>query len=149
MRSSPHIYPWANVLHVLGVALLVGAIGILDLRIAGAWRRLPLEALSAALTPLAATGVAVQAASGLVLFAADGQALAASGVFHAKLALMAAALLNAALFRWRWRSLAHASRTRGEVVAREEPPASARLLALASLALWIAVLILGRLIAYA
>lgn len=138
-RGSAAVYPWANVLHVIGVVLLVGGIGIVDLRIAGWWRALPLEPLSRALTPVAVAGLAMQAASGLVLFAADGEALAASDTFHLKLGLLFVALLNAAAFRFgsQW-----------SVNGGSEPGALARASALLSLLLWLAVATAGRLIAY-
>lgn len=139
-RGSVHVYPWANVLHVLGVVLLIGGIGILDLRIAGFWRQLPLDALSRALTPIAVAGLALQFGSGLVLFAADGVALAGSETFHWKLALLALALLNAAAFQFRSRGL----NARG----RSAPDLPARAAAVLSLLLWLTIAVLGRLIAY-
>jgi hypothetical protein len=139
-RGSGSVYPVANVLHVLGTVMLVGAIGVLDLRLAGAWRQLPAAPLSAALTPLAIAGLAVMLASGIVLFAADGEALARSRIFHWKLALVALALVNAALFRWRWDD--------GRRWEYGAPPATGRAMAIASVALWVAVLISGRMIAY-
>lgn len=136
--ATPWAYPWANVLHLLGLVMLVGAIGVVDLRVAGLWRRLPLAALASALTPVAVAGLLVLFASGLVLFAADGSALSRSTVFHAKLVLIAVALVNVAAFRLAQR------RGAGDDV----PPLSVRVLALASLGLWLAVGTLGRLIAY-
>lgn len=139
-RGGATVYPIANVLHVLGVVMLVGAIGVVDLRIVGLWRGLPLGPLSRALTPVAVAGLLVQAASGLVLFAADGEALAGSTTFHAKLALLALALANALAFRLRWR------RTGPDELS---PPAPLeRASALLSLALWVSIATLGRLIAY-
>lgn len=140
-KGSAHVYPVANVAHVLGAIMLVGGIGIIDLRVIGLWRRLPLVALSAALTPVAVAGLALQAGSGLVLFAADGEALARSWVFHAKLVLLALALANAAAFRLYWRRAAR----RG---GGDAPRLPARLLAFASLAVWITIVAGGRLIAY-
>ena len=101
-RGSGRVYPVANSFHLLGLVMLVGGIGVLDLRIAGLWRGLPIEALSRALTPVAVIGLAVMAASGVVLFAADGRSLAGSGIFRTKLVLIALALADAAAFRWRW-----------------------------------------------
>ena len=138
-RGTPWVYPVANVLHVIGVVMLVGAIGVVDLRIAGLWQRLPLLALSRALTPIAAAGLAVQVASGLVLFAADGEALAGSFTFHLKLILLALVLVNAAAFRWHWR------RAAGEGYV---PSRLARISALVSIGLWLAIATVGRLIAY-
>ncbi|MDP3383095.1 MAG: hypothetical protein Q8S47_07195, partial [Phenylobacterium sp.] len=50
-RGSAVAYPVANVAHLLGLVLLVGGIGVVDLRLAGLWRGLPIAALSRALTP--------------------------------------------------------------------------------------------------
>lgn len=130
-------YPYVNTVHLLGLVMLIGAIGVVDLRVAGAWRRLPARALSRALTPVAIAGLLILIASGVLLFAADGATLARSGVFKVKLVLIALALANALLFR-RWR---------GERIDR--PPPAARLMALLSLALWLAVGTAGRFIAYA
>lgn len=139
-RGSATVYPIANVVHVLGVVMLVGAIGVVDLRIAGAWRQLPLLPLSRALTPVAAAGLALQVASGLVLFAADGEALSGSTTFQVKLVLIALALSNALVFRFRWRRVRP-----GELYV---PSPVERASALASLLLWLAIAVLGRLIAY-
>jgi len=139
-RGGANVYPVANVVHVLGVVMLVGAIGVVDLRIAGAWRQLPLMPLSRALTPVAAVGLTLQAASGLVLFAADGEALSGSTTFQVKLVLIALALANALAFRLRWRKARP-----GELYV---PSPVERASALVSLLLWLTIAILGRLIAY-
>lgn len=135
--SSPYAYPAANTVHVLALVLLLGGIGLVDLRTLGAFRSLPLQPLARALVPIAATGVLILAASGSILFAADAVSVARKGVFQLKLVLIALALANVVLFRWRY----------GAVV-RDPPPAGARALALASLLLWISVAIAGRMIAY-
>lgn len=129
-------YPAINTLHLLGLVMLVGGIGVVDLRTMGLWRALPLPALSRALTPVAVAGLAIMAATGLLLFASDGAALANSDTFQTKLLLIAAALTNALAFRILWR---------GRLA---DPPTAARLMAALSLLLWLAVGTWGRLIAY-
>ncbi|RHW17873.1 hypothetical protein D1610_04985 [Sphingomonas gilva] len=133
-------YPWINSIHLLGLVMLVGAIGMVDLRIAGAWRGLPMAALSRALTPVAIVGLVILAASGLLLFAADGVALARSDTFQRKLVLIALALANAVAFRWIWR--------RGMGDWGDVAPTPARIMAAASVLLWLAIGLQGRLIAY-
>jgi hypothetical protein len=135
-RQSDNAYPVANLIHLLGLVLLVGGIGIVDLRIAGFLRALPIKALSATLTPLALVGLALMALSGPVLFAADGVSLAASAMFRTKLLLIALALANAAAFRLLWRGRLN------------DPPPVAKAMAVASLLLWLSVGALGRMIAY-
>ncbi|OYW46485.1 MAG: hypothetical protein B7Z08_05645 [Sphingomonadales bacterium 32-68-7] len=138
--ATPWVYPAANVLHVFGLAMLVGGIGIVDLRIAGLWRSLPLAALNKALTPVAVAGLAVLVVSGVTLFAADGTTLSRSAIFQWKLLLIAAALANVVLFRMWWQPRITARAT--------DLPLRARALAVLSLLLWVVIGTLGRLIAY-
>jgi hypothetical protein len=135
--GSSWAYPIANTVHVLALVLLLGGIGLVDLRMLGLFRRLPLQPLSNALTPVAATGVLILAASGSILFAADALALAESRAFRLKLTLVAVALTNVAVFRFRY----------GKVMP-DPPSLGAQALAFASLLLWTSVAISGRLIAY-
>lgn len=139
-RGSAWVYPLVNCLHLLGLVMLVGGIGVVDLRLAGLWRSLPAAELSRALTPLAITGLAVLVLSGSALFAADGAALARSVTFHRKLVLIALALANALLFRLIWQRRVEAG---GEV-----PSLIGRTSAAASLGMWLGAGALGRLIAY-
>lgn len=134
--SDPIAYPVANTVHVLALVLLLGGIGLVDLRIIGLFRALPLRPLASALVPIAATGVLILAASGSVLFAADAEAVAGNDLFRLKLLLIAIALANVALFRMIYGAVS------------DPPPAGARLLAAASLLLWTSVAVAGRLIAY-
>jgi len=139
-RGSALVYPVANTLHLLGLVMLVGGIGVVDLRIVGLWQRLPVAELSRALTPVAVAGLILMVASGVILFAADGAALARSAIFERKLIIIAVALSNAAAFRLIWR--AQLSESAGTA------PAAARAMAAASLFLWLAAGASGRWIAY-
>ena len=137
LRESWLAYPVVNALHIVGVALLFGAIVPLDLRLAG-WRRetAPVDRLSRLLLPVAMFGFLLAASAGLLLFATDARAYAASPLFQAKMALIAMALVNAlALRAIDWRS----PKPRGRRVA---------LAGAASLVLWLAVIVLGRLVGY-
>src|SRR3546814_13159561 len=82
--------------------MLVGGIGVVDLRVIGLWRRLPMAELSRALTPVAVAGLVLMAASGSILFAADGAAPARSAIFERTLLIIAAALAPPAALRWVW-----------------------------------------------
>jgi hypothetical protein len=135
-RGSSWAYPIANLLHLLGLVLLIGGIGLVDLRLIGLFPALPLEPLARALTPVALAGLALMAISGPVMFAADAAALARSATFGWKLGLILAALTNALCFRWLRR------RNPGG------PSGIERLMAGTSLALWLTVAALGRMIAY-
>lgn len=139
-RGSALAYPIVNTLHLLGLVMLVGGIGIVDLRVAGLWRALPITTLSRALTPVAAAGLMLMVASGVVLFAADGAALARSDIFARKLVIIALALANAAAFRLIWRA--------GMPGWSAMAPGGARAMAAASLLLWLGAAASGRWIAY-
>lgn len=140
MRTDAWAYPFANVVHVLGLTALVGPIVLLDLRLLGFGRALPLAPAERLLTATALVGLLLMVASGSALFSADATALIANPVMRLKLALIAVALTNAVAFRWRWsRQLEHWDRA---------PPMPGRAQALASIALWLSIPVAGRLIAY-
>ncbi len=134
--ESALVYPIANTAHVLGAIMVVGAIGVVDLRVLGYGRGLSTQRLWSALTPIAIAGFALMVISGALLFVADARALAGSPIFLAKLGLIVLAGLNALAFRI------------GRHRLDEPPPVSARVLAALSLGLWVSVVITGRLIAY-
>lgn len=135
--ESALAYPVANTAHVIGVILLVGAIGLLDLRVLGYARGAPMAVLVKALTRLALAGFMVMVLSGAVLFAADAAVLAESRLFQVKLILIALAGLNALAFRLLWHEVG------------DPAPAGARIIAATSLGLWMSVVVAGRWIAYA
>ena len=137
LRNSTYVYPLVNAVHVIGIALLFGGIVPLDLRLAG-WRRAeaPVDPLARLLLPVAIFGLVLAIGSGLLLFATDARAYAASWLFRAKLVLIAAALLNAlALRRIDWRSEARCTKRIAWA-------------GIASLLLWLSAIVVGRLIGY-
>lgn len=140
MRTDAWAYPCANVLHLLGLTALVGPILLLDLRLLGWGRVFPIVAAARVLTAWSVAGLLVMFASGTALFSADASALAASPVMQWKLALIAAGLANAVAFGGLW------SHRLGQW--DRAPPALGRAQALLSMALWLAVPVAGRLIAY-
>lgn len=120
--------------------MLLGGIGVVDLRLAGWLRALPTAPLLKALTPLAVAGFLLLAASGSIMFAADARSLVGNPMFGRKLVMIGLALANAALFAWLWR---------GQVAGwGAAAPAAARVSGLASLLFWLLAAAFGRLIAY-
>ena len=118
-------------IHVLGLAALLGSIGVYDLRLLGWGRSLPADTLLRALRPLAIAGFVALALSGAILFAADATTLAGSWLFRLKLVLILLAGANVLAF---------------EVLGTRRLPGAA--FAIVSLALWISVAVAGRMIAY-
>lgn len=143
LRASRWVYPLVNAAHIVGLALLFGAILPLDLRLLGAWRSVPLHLLSRVLLPVAIAGFALAATTGFLMFAVSATKYAATPVFLVKLGLIAAAVANALLLRLSpaW--------ILAQVPDLESPPAARlKLAAGLSLALWLAVILCGRFIAY-
>jgi hypothetical protein len=143
LRGSTWLYPLVNAGHLVGIALLFGAIAPLDLRLIGLWRRTPLENLSRVLIPVAALGFALALICGALLFVAKATDYAGSTLFQIKMLMVALALANvlASALLWRRRN----SRS-GDPAPR--PVLAQRILGAASLAAWLAVIVLGRLVGY-
>ena len=120
--------------------MLIGGIGILDLRLAGLLHRLPVAPLSAALTPIAIAGLPLMVPSGAAMFASDAAALVHSTTFRWKLLLVVLALANAIAFRFLWQARIEAWDLK--------PPPLGRLMAAGSILLWLSVATFGRMIAY-
>lgn len=138
LRTSRWGYAAVSALHVLGLAMLVGAILPLDLRLLGFRRFVSHEVLARVLAPVAAIGLAIAIVSGVALFAVRATEYAALGVVQVKLALVAAGTVSA-LF-------AHVRH--GPTLAGASPWHLA-LHGAISLSCWLAALFCGRLIAFA
>lgn len=137
LRVSRWGYAALNTTHVLAIALLVGSVVVLNLRLLGFWRSVPRGAVVRAATPVAAAGLALAFLTGPFLFAMRATEYAALSVFQVKLVLVAlgtiAALKLHLAYGW---ELQGASDTRVAVHAA------------ISSACWIGALICGRLIAF-
>lgn len=132
--SHPFAYPALEVVHIAGIALLLGNLVLFELRVWGAGSELPVPALARLALGLAVLGFSMAAASGLLMFASQPLELLANRAFLIKMGLLMLAGSNAAWFHARG-SLTRMDRT-------------ARMLTLLSSGLWLAVIICGRWIAY-
>ncbi len=99
LRSGRWSYAAVNGGHVIGIALLFGAIVPLDLRLMGFWRQVPIRTLSRILVPVAVTGLALAIAAGILMFSVRANEYADKTVFLLKLALIVCAVANALLLR--------------------------------------------------
>ena len=146
MRQWLWLYPAVETVHIVGIALLFGSIAVLDVRLIGFSRGIPVRALARQVLPWSIGSFALIVPSGLLMFVAHATDFISSPLFAVKLCLIMAALLNAGLF--------HAITFRtADVWDSEEmrnlpPPPSARLAGVLSLALWASVIACGRLLAY-
>jgi hypothetical protein len=133
--SHPLAYPALEVLHIVGIALLLGNLALFELRVWGFGGELPVPALARVALRLALLGFALVGFSGLLMFAGQAAELLANRAFVIKMGLVMLAGLNAAWF--------HA---RGSLQLLDH---EARTLTVVSMGLWLAVIICGRWIAYA
>lgn len=140
MRGSSWGYPLVNLLHLLGLTLLLGPMLLLDLRLLGAARQFSVPAVSAALTPWAAVGLLLLLPSGALLFTADAGPLLVNPLLQVKLLLVALGIANALAFRWLWSARLQDWDWR--------PPRAGQVQAAVSALCWLATGTLGRLIAY-
>ena len=127
-------------LHTVGLGVLVGANAVIDFRLLGFAPRLPISSL----TPLyrfMSAGFAINALTGVMLFASDATVKITQPVFYIKLTLIALALVITAVIR---RTVAR-DPARGDA---DLIPALGRRLAALSLLLWVGAVTAGRLMAY-
>ena len=142
LREHAWLYPAVETLHIVGFAVLVGAVAMFDLRVLGCARRLPVDALAAHLLRWAVASLLLIVPAGLLLFASAPGDFLTNRTFGLKLALIALAGANALAF--------HLGVYRGVAGWNVAAPAPlrARAHALLSLLLWIGVIACGRLLAY-
>ncbi len=142
MRGELWLYPAVEVLHICGFVILVGAAIMFDLRLLGLSRGLSVRGLARHLLPWSVAALLVIVPTGLLMFSAHAGEFVGNRAFLLKLTLLMIAATNAAAFH---AGVFRSARSWDCAVAA---PVSARLHAAASLALWIAVIACGRLIAY-
>jgi hypothetical protein len=142
IRQSLWLYPGLEIIHIIGITLLVGAAFMFDFRLLGFSAYLPVIGLADHLLPWSRRGLALVIPSGILLFITNALALSTDPTFWLKMSLLLLAGINVGIFHWvTFRSPA----TWNERMAT---PTGAKIAALASIILWIAVITCGRLLAY-
>lgn len=134
LKTNAWAYPALEVVHIVGIALLLGNLVALEMRVFGRAAALPVAVLARLSLTLALAGFALAAISGLLMFATQPSELLANRAFAIKMGLLLVAGCNAAWF--------HA---RGSLRKLDLP---ARVQMLLSTAVWLGVVFCGRWIAY-
>lgn len=137
LKFSRWGYSLANTGHIFGVALLVGGILPLDLRLLGLWGDVDRTGLVRVLKPMAATGLVLALSTGVLLFVVRAEDYVLARLFIPKFLLIA---VGATMALW-----LHARAGRWIEGAS---PARARLHGAASITCWVGALVCGRMIAY-
>jgi hypothetical protein len=133
LRRSRWTYPAVNTAHILGVALLVGAIVPMDLRLIGVWRGdIALRGAVALLRPVAAAGAGLAVVTGALLFIVQATDYVGHTLFFVKIGLV---MLG----------FTHALANGGIATAPRRRQAIAGAV---SLAVWLTVLVCGRMLGY-
>jgi putative copper export protein len=136
LRNVPGLPPIMQTLHLLSIAVVLGSIVVLDLRVLG-WAvpsQSPAE-MSRRLAPWTWSALPVLLVSGAIFVLARPQRYFSNPLFGIKLGLLVPALaLTAALYSLTRRTTPHSG--------------LARLLAVVSLLAWFGVILAGRWIAY-
>lgn len=134
LQSHAWAYPALEALHIVGIALLLGNLVALEMRIFGRASTIPLHAFARLSLTISLLGFGLAACTGLLMFATQPGELLANRYFLIKMGLLVAAGCNALYFHLRG-SLRHLD-------------GLARAQMLLSTAIWIAVVFCGRWIAY-
>jgi len=134
LRTTPWAYPTLEVVHIVGIALLLGNLVALEMRVFGRAPMLPVHSLARLSLTIALSGFALAAASGSLMFATQPSELLANRAFLVKMGLLVVAGCNAIWF--------HARNSLGKL------DSMARIQMLSSTAIWLAVVFCGRWIAY-
>jgi hypothetical protein len=143
LHESQYAYLALLALHVLTLAVFAGTIAMVDLRLLGLTMvRVPVSDVIARLLPWSAAGFVVMVASGALLFYAAPVLGYENIFFRFKMVALVLATVNAWTFHRRmYRRVADWDRD-------PVPPLSARLAGGASLMLWAAIIVAGRMMPY-
>src|SRR5688500_14825367 len=141
IRTIPWLYPAFETGHYIGLSLLVGGIMLIDLRVLGFARGLPLTSMLGRL-PFVWAGCAINVLTGSTLFTYGATNFGTNGAFLLKMSFMLLAALNALAFDVAVR------RSGGSWVAADRPPSLVKGFATLSLVFWLCVVTTGRWMAY-
>jgi len=132
MSDYPRLFTVFSVIHYFSVFLIVGTSAVVDLRVAGlAARRLNVSAIAEGLFPWTWTGLGLSAVTGFFMFMPEAAGFFTAYAFFIKLGLVMVAVVVALVVQKNARRLGQAAAV----------PASTKLMALVSLALWIGVVL--------
>lgn len=141
LRDSRWAWPIFESLHFIGMSLLVGTVGVFDLRLLGFARRIPVAALHR-LIPVGVAGFVLNAVTGLGFLSATPDQYLFNRAFYWKVTFMAIAGLNVLLF------YARTFRRLLDEPPDAPPSLASRLAGGISLCAWIGVMSAGRLLTF-
>jgi hypothetical protein len=139
MRETPGLFPATEMAHFIGLSLLLGVMTVVDLRVLGVFRQTSYASVLK-LLPLAVLGFTINLVSGAFFIAANPYLYSSNPAFYVKLAVILLGGLNAI-----WFTLAEHRQIAG-LPSDAAAPLPARIMAGASLGMWVLAILLGRLL---
>jgi hypothetical protein len=141
VRYYPWVWPICEMLHFVGLSLLLGVVGLLDLRLLGFMKRVPVVALRA-LLPYGLAGFGINLVTGVIFFIGAPDQYVSNVAFYYKLLFLAVAGANALFFE-----TTQGHRLVG-IEAGSAMPAAFRIAGAVSLLSWFMVLYWGRMLPF-
>lgn len=146
IRSNGFVWPIAEMFHYLGMAMLMGTVGFLDLRVLGIGKGISMRALSK-FVPIGVAGFAINIVTGLLFVTGNplGKPIdyLTNLAFQLKMLLILLAGLNLLLFY-----VTGVARRVDDLPDDADAPAVAKIMAGLSLVFWVGVIYFGRMIMY-
>lgn len=141
VRTSLVGYPFVLTVHSVGMAIMVGLVSVINLRLIGRFGRIPYGSLHG-LLKLAWYGFAINVLTGAAIFTSQAASYIRSPVYLLKMAMV----LGGAIIAWKMQPILRrdASGWDGGVAM----PSSLQTLAKVSLVMWLMAIITGRFTAY-
>jgi uncharacterized membrane protein len=141
MRTSQFIWPICETLHFIGLALLIGGAGLIDLRLMGFLKSVSVSAVMQ-VRKWAALGIAINVITGVLFFVGAPDQYIENPAWYGKLLFLAVAIVNVVIFET----------TQGDRMLRlppgEKTPISFKLAGAVSMGSWLLVLYFGRMLPF-
>ncbi len=141
IRGYPWVWPISETLHFIGLSLLLGVIGLLDLRLLGFIKRVPIPTLRA-LLPYGIAGFVINMVTGAIFFIGAPDQYTNNIAFYYKLLFLVIAGANALYFE------VTQGRHLTEIDAGDASPTAFRIAGAVSLLSWFMVLYWGRMLPF-
>jgi len=141
VMTSKWGWPICESLHFIGLSLLIGTIGMFDMRLLGIAKRIPISALHR-LIPWGIGGYILNIITGSMFLVTAPDQYLYNSAFHLKMLFMAVAGLNVLTF------YSAVFRKVNVLGAGADAPLAAKWIGGASLFLWTGVIIFGRLLTF-
>ena len=141
ISMSPVIWPVSETLHFIGLALLIGGAGLIDLRLMGLFKSIPVSAVMQ-LRKWAALGIVINVITGAIFFIGAPDQYINNSAWYGKLLFLFVAFINIALFET----------TQGKkmltLAAGQDTPTSFKVAGAVSMGSWLMVLYFGRMLPF-